>query len=352
MSDEFRNVAGMLHDAGDYRAVFPEPYKRAVKTRYRRLMRLIHPDTVDLVFQDEANSAVVRLNQLHAEAERALERGVFGASVPSLVLSSKSFRHECAQKLGEKCDVTNGYRAVSTDPKGAVDSLVKIAQLLRDNDLLKSEASALELLGKTDDAHRRFYPELLDSIVVADGRKRLSANVIGWFDGFVDLEVVRKRYPLGIHALDMAWIWRRVLWALGGAHDAGMLHGALVPRHLLIYPTLHGVILVDWCYSVKCTPDGYGKLSAVVSEYRNWYPEAVLDGSQTPNESLDLAFAARSMLYVTDRTTMPEPMQRYFDACMTGSADESAYDMLARFDSLLERLGAPYYPRTYRPLKW
>ena len=37
--------------------------------------------------------------------------------------------------------------------------------------------------------------------------------------------------------------------ALGWAHRAGVVHGAVLPEHVLIHPGEHGLVLVDWCYS-------------------------------------------------------------------------------------------------------
>ena len=59
----------------------------------------------------------------------------------------------------------------------------------------------------------------------------------------------------GVDPRDAAWMWRRLLVALGFAHRAGVLHGAVLPEHVLIHPGEHGLVLVDWCYSVPgCHP--------------------------------------------------------------------------------------------------
>ena len=44
-------------------------------------------------------------------------------------------------------------------------------------------------------------------------------------------------------------MWRRLLTALGWAHRARLVHGAVFPEHVLIHPELHGLVLVDWCYA-------------------------------------------------------------------------------------------------------
>lgn len=131
-----------------------------------------------------------------------------------------------------------------------------------------------------------------------------------------------------------------------------MLHGALVPSHIMIHPTLHGVVLVDWCYSLIRSGEDYPAMSAVVGQYRDWYPEAMLNRKVAPTEALDLALAARSMLKVMGAQSVPSPMLSYFNSLADGDSKESAYELLGQFDRILERLGAPYYPRSYRPFNW
>lgn len=347
----FRQVAALIHDASDYRAVFAEADPKSIKTTYRKLVRSVHPDRVSGDYQAEAESAMRRLEELRADASSALTSGSFGLPVSNLILESSTMRHQCDAKLNRFFDVTNGYRSHTQADNLAVDTIVKIVRQPCDNDLMLAEARSLQLLAKTDPRHVNFYPELVDSFMVVDERKRLRVNVISRLDGFVNLEEVVERYPGGISPLDMAWIWRRVLWALGGAHEAGVLHGALVPTHIMIQPALHGVVLVDWCYSLQRSGDNYPPLQALVGAIRDWYPEDILN-RQAPTEALDLSFAARSMQFVMARQTVPSAIRRYFEEISSGASPESAYQLGLRFDSILEHLGAPYYPRVFRPLNW
>lgn len=346
--DDFRQIAGRIHDAASYRDVFLN--SNEVKTTYRQIARVVHPDKVAPAHQAEASVVFSKLGQLRAAAERALQNGTFYTKAPTLVFESAHMRHEVYSKLQNYFDMTTGYRARSCS--GAVtDSIIKVAQTPRDNDLLAAEAEALKLLANTGVEHAMFFPTLLDSFAVADGHKRLRANAITWLDGFVNLEQVRTRYSAGLNPLDTAWIWRRILWALGGAHNVGVLHGALVPSNILIHPALHGVVLADWCYSALKTDKNYPKLKAVVGNKRDWYPPGILK-REAPTTAHDIAFAARSMRFLMDGTNMPDVMEQYFQRLEQGNKHGSAYELLAQFDGLLERLGAPYYPRVFRPLNW
>lgn len=350
MNDEFRLIAAQLHDVQTYQMLFVEPDERAIKATYRKILKVVHPDRVASDYQAEANDLVGKLARLYDAALTALHGGSFGSTPPLLVFESSVMRHECSQGRTRYFDMTTGYDAI-THSEHQTPSLLKIARVPRDNELLATEADALTRLAASGDEHAMFYPTLLDSFAVSDGKGRLRANVLTRLDGFVNLEQVYERYPDGIHPLDMGWMWRRVLWALGGAHELGVVHGALVPSHIMIHPTLHGVVLVDWCYSVQRCGDSYPAIKAIVGARRSWYPERIVK-RRPATESLDITLAARSMQYITDTSRQPGDMRRYFDRLTTGTHVVSAFELLAQFDQLLERLGAPYYPRTYRPFTW
>src|SRR5690606_6533500 len=79
---------------------------------------------------------------------------------------------------------------------------------------------------------------------------------------------------------DAAWMWRRLLVGIGFAHRTGVLHGAVLPDHVMIHPEDHGLVLVGWCHSVTA-PDGHdgawpsGRVPAMVDRYADMYPPEV-----------------------------------------------------------------------------
>lgn len=71
------------------------------------------------------------------------------------------------------------------------------------------------------------------------------ALIFRWASGFLHtFEDVRRQYPSGIEPRASLWVWRRVLETLAFLHSAGVVHGALVPQHLLVQENEHGVRLV------------------------------------------------------------------------------------------------------------
>ncbi|MFD0822454.1 serine/threonine protein kinase, partial [Micromonospora zhanjiangensis] len=138
--------------------------------------------------------------------------------------------------------------------------------------------------------------------------------------------------------------WRRLLVALGLAHRAGVVHGAVLPDHVLIEPDDHGLVLVDWCYAAV-HPDG--TVPALVPAYAHWYPPEVPQ-RRPVGPGTDLAMAARCMTaLMADRA--PRALWAFATGCSAArlaARPDDAWRLLGELDDLLERL---YGPRTFRP---
>jgi len=286
---------------------------------YRRLARLTHPDTCP---GDERTArAFAKLASLWQRHQAALRSG------------------RQAGPLVARGDMANLYRFGP--------GLLKLVRDPADNDLMRREAEALTRLRDQADARfRAYFPSLVRALRQEDIRSgiRRHANLIGPLTGFRSLAEVRSAFPAGVDPRDAAWMWRRLLVAAGAAHRAGVIHGAVLPEHVMIHPAEHGLVLVDWCYSV---PAPAGRLRAVVQRYRPWYPPEVLAG-QPAGPDLDIWLATRCMTELIGGR-MPPRMAAFARGCLLASParrPRDAWRLLAEFDELLECL---YGPRTYRP---
>ena len=225
--------------------------------------------------------------------------------------------------------------------------LLKIARDPADNDLMRREAITLARLREAiDPALLSYFPRLVGAQVRDDPRSgiRRHVNLIGQLTGFRSLAEVRTAFPAGIDPRDAAWIWRRLLVAVGAAHRAGVIHGAVLPEHVLIHPAEHGLVLVDWCYSV---PAPAGRVPAVVQRYLRWYPPEVLAGDPA-GPDLDIWLVTQCMTELIG-ALRPARMAAFARGCLLASPrrrPQDAWLLLAEFDELLERL---YGPRTFRP---
>ncbi|WP_449062551.1 molecular chaperone DnaJ [Planomonospora algeriensis] len=262
------------------------------------------------------------------------------------------------------------YRVGGTLHRGATavlracahDMLLKLPLGPADNDLMRREAESLRTLEReADPLLLPYVPRLVDSFRHrADGVER-HVNVISRVpDGFLTLEEVERRRPV-LDPRDAAWIWRRLLVAVGTAHRAGIVHGAVFGQHVLVHPVEHGLVLVDWSQSV---PVG-APLTALVTRRRADYPPDVLARGPA-TEALDIRLATRCVAALMgvrpDRLTrpgslalsgpgdpagrVPGPMRAFLRGSLL-APPRDAWRLLAELDELLDDL---YGPRKYRPL--
>jgi hypothetical protein len=150
----------------------------------------------------------------------------------------------------------------------------------------------------------------------------------------------------------LAWVFKRLLAVLGFAHACDLVHGAVLPPHVMIHAENHGVQLLDWIHAV---PIG-GTLDFVPAAYRDWYPPEALD-REPAGPATDIYLAAKCLIYlaggdpVAERwpASVPDSMRRFIATCLYPAPrmrPQDAWKLHEEFDELLERLfGAPKYHR-------
>jgi hypothetical protein len=301
----------LIEAATDPRALFG----RDPGCEYRRLARLTHPDVSPGGARAAAAFAKLTALWQRYRAESLPARLAFSGDIANL------YEHD------------HGLLKITRDPA--------------DNDLLDREAAALaRLRGAGDKRLLAYAPALIgcQRHKAPDTGVERRANLISRLDGFVTLADVHAAYPAGLDPRDAAWMWRRLLVAVGFAHRAGVIHTAVVPEHVLIHPVEHGLILVDWCYAI--TQPG-GLAVAVPAAYADWYP-AEVRSRQSPGPDLDIWLATRCMTHLMGGLA-PQPLAAFGRGCMLpgpGRRPSDAWRLLGELDAVLERL---YGPRTFRP---
>ncbi|MFB4307992.1 molecular chaperone DnaJ [Actinomadura sp. GTD37] len=303
--------------------------------RYRRLARLVHPDATG----GRTRDAFVRLNALW----RAYHR-----DDPAVITTRRHAYRLDGDPVGG--DLAELYPA---RPGTGPDVLLKMPRDPRDGDLVEREAAALRRLAADGDARLPAYvPRLVESFRhrdAASGAQR-RVNAIAALDGFHTLAAVKEAFPGGVDPRDAAWMWRRLLAGLGFAHRAGVVHGAVLPDHVMIHPAEHGLVLVDWCYSVPIGhphDDPSGRVPAMVDRYAGWYPPEV-PGRRPAGPATDVFMATRCMTDLMGGKA-PPAMRAFARGCTLPAQHRrpsDAWRLLAELDELLERL---YGPRRFRP---
>jgi len=311
------------------------PDQDSAARTYRRLVRLLHPDATG----GRGGEEFTRLNALW----RAYNR------TGPVTIATRRHAYRVGAKRADG-DLAALYDATYDGTRGVV---IKLPRDPADGDLLEREAVALRQLPKDGDGRFLPYvPRLVESFRhrdAATGQER-RANAIVALDGFFSLAEVHAAHPGGLDPRDAAWMWRRLLVALGFAHRAGVLHGAVLPEHVLIHPEKHGLVLVDWCYSVPgcyAPTDPSGRVPAFVGRYADWYPPEV-PRRERASPGTDIFMATRCMTYLMGDKA-PKAMRSFAKGCLLASQrrrPRDAWRLLEEFDELLERL---YGPRRFRP---
>lgn len=359
-------LAAMMMVKRDYLDLFgvpPDDIEPAVfiKSGYRYFQKALHPDRFqDVDAKELAARAFMHLGVLHQQAQKAIRLGSYGAPQQLAVVHTGKGEHRIVSQSGVG-DLSTTYIAES---KKGVTTQASFCKIVNDpcyGDLLINEAKVLKILNgpKADPEWQPYVSQLIETFIYTEpGKPRRQANVLNRLEGFYSLETIRERFPDGLSPLHAVWIWRRLLMALGFAHDNGIVHGAVLPRHVMILPKEHGLTLVDWSYTSIAIDHTYPSLRAIVNDYRTWYPEEVF-AKQAPSPATDIALAARTMIWVMGGNpltgnlpaTVPYKLRAFFKGCLLQSQSmrpQNAWLLFKEFDELLEHIGGEYFPRRFR----
>lgn len=320
----------------------------ALRRRYRELATAAHPDR-NPGAAAVAHEAFTALGRWHEQALRQVAQGCYGrAPLIDLTVRGRRYVGYAGPLRGDLCDLF---------PVEAGDGplLLKVARHPARNNLLAAESRALALLDQAlaGDPLRAHFPALRDSFMLADASgARRQVNALRHEAGTLTLAEVLRRRPRGLDAADAAWIFNRVLAALGAAHGAGLVHGALLPEHVLVRPADHNGILIDWCYSV---PAGTPLRAFSPPRAADYPPEVMASLPATP--ATDIFMAARCMARLlggegdaaTLPATVPAAIRALLAACMIDSPHRRPADAWQVFDDFQAILRERYGPPVFRP---
>jgi hypothetical protein len=331
----------------------------ALKQVYHHLARVTHPDVFSAAEdQPIAQLTFTRLSQWFAFAEEKINQGEYGkkpGSVDHTAAYLRSSKHEyVVAGSSTEQEIYQSYPCSYQQGSQTIQAVLKIVRHPQDNDLAQNEAAVLQTLtsGTAADRYLPYLPHLEDSFIYSESGVERFANVFAETSGWFSLEQVRQAYPAGIDPKDMAWMWRRLLVALGFAHLNEILHGAVLPVNVLIHPAQHGLMLVNWAYAVRAPQT----IQVVTAGYEAWYPLEVIRSEQ-PLPATDIDLAAKCMIYLlggspTRRTfppTVPGPIQGFLKGCTLpgkNARPQDAWALMEEFDELLEKL---YGERKFHP---
>lgn len=333
--------AKQVLEAANATILFGKNEKRA-KINYRRLAKSIHPDMFSKQSdKDEANKAFQKLNELW-ESYNGSSNGEPNTTTtktkPNTVKTSKREYALVQEILGDPFFT----RFNATYDDGHLNATVLLTANSGDDDLTENHIRAIRKIQQDiPKEFQAFYPDIVELFQHEKDNEKRRGIVQTHHEGLVPFNKIMERYPKGISGRDVAWIFRRMLVAVGNAHDIGLVNSAITMDTLYIQPEQHGVVLSDWQYSV----DEGQTLRAVPPKWKIYYPEIYLNKAKvTPSLDINMCAQVANMLLGKDE---PKQFRTFFKVCSKEKTLDAS-TLLREFDILLERLyGKPkFHPFT------
>lgn len=361
MNSELQIVARQLETAyrpedvfGDLQGLKEEKIAN-LKKLYHQLAKVTHPDAYSSSEdQTLAQEAFSRLSGWFTLAEEKIKTGAYGSHAAAshaatIRLQSVKYTYCLSNDFAEGL-VYNHYDGICEPEGAAIPVTLKLVRNPPNNDLAENEALILRLLsrGKEADQFGAYLPRLVETFLYEENGVSRMANVLESGDRWYSLEAVRQVYPDGIDAKDMAWMFRRMLVALGFAHLNGVIHGAVLPSHILIQPDQHGLLLTEWSYALHEPERNAAYIQAIDLGHANWYP-AEVHQKEIPLPGTDIGMAAKCMIFLlggdpitnTFPAGVPDRIRAFLKGCnLPGklARPQDAWGLLQEFDVLIERL--------------
>ncbi len=276
--------------------------KSALKTVYRSMARVCHPDKVNGNPEalDLAEAAFQQLNELYERAKEAFDdetygqrKGVEEPEVFDFEIKTRRRTYHLRKVVAEG-DLTTVYEGDYELDGASVSIVAKITEDSEDNDLVQNEVKVLRVLREKVDVTEYDFGKHLPVFV---GQFKTTDGQVGtiWerIEGF-DLFQVREKYPKGVAPHHAVWMLNRILLVLGFVHRQGVLHGNIDPSHVMVRPRDHNGWLVDWSYAIE-------KPKSTGQGFRVWNPDysaPEVRRKESPLPSSDLYSLGKVMIYV------------------------------------------------------
>jgi len=363
------DVFGVLHGGG------VAELHAALKKSYHQVARVVHPDK----YADQpvafklATGLFGHVTEWFQKARSKVDAKTYGDNAPHVeappkpaispqIIQTPKGKYIVTELLAHG-DLADLYRCSYTDEDGREQRAVfKIAQSAADNDLLENEQKTLRAMYAPAQAEEKFYrylPKLHDSFLLRQERgANRRVNVLQLADGYVSLAEVMEAFPSGIDVADAAWMFKRALACLWYVHERkGVVHGAVLPEHVLVHPKRHGAKLVDWCYAVSDWKTTDGKVKAISKARRAYYaPEVLSKGRVTPQT--DIYMLGKCMVALLGGSaegretpdTVHVGMKSFLRSCLIEAQPMRPDDAGKLHEDLDELLLRIVGPREYREL--
>jgi serine/threonine protein kinase len=313
------------------------------ETTFKQLRTRLHPDK----FQPDADM-VARATAVYPKLQQLWD---MSQAVPTIV-SGAAIKLELHDKIGEG-DVSEVFTAISTEPQtiGKLKTqsfLVKLPRVHGAEPYLDTERKRLTTLAKAaqNTTYAHYFPEVFTT-VKHDGYKGSPGTVFVYpVNGeHFTLASIRDKHPNGLDGWHICWMFRRLLTALGFVHRQGLVHGAVLPQHILIEPLSHGLQLCGWIHSVEKG----GLIKIVPQSHKDMYPNEVTSKKYAGPET-DIYMAANVMLRVSD-SRMPHKLKQFLKSLLLTSPGMRPNDAFKLEEEFVVLMDSVYGKRQFVSLE-
>ena len=299
---------------------------------YRDWALVCHPDRFvsdSEEIRERAKKVFTLLESRHDELKK-----------PPIIWSSADYHYHFGPQIG-KGEISHVHLATQKSTKGSYPVVLKVAHIKDANNFLEKEAKILADMRVQ--AGDRKYSEYLPKPIELFKHEELLVAVQQYYDGFYSLNEIMAKHPQGLDGRHVAWMFKRLLTALGFAHASNYIHCAVFPTHVLFHAANHGCKLISWANCVRSEQ----KLTVVPLAYKPWYPKREITSKYPATPSLDVFLAAKTMLEfakLNKSNPLDGHLLRFLESCVVQdplTRPQDAWKLLEEWDQLLKKVYGP-----------
>lgn len=202
-------------------------------------------------------------------------------------------------------------------------TITKTAVTKKGNHLLSIEARSLRRLAELEKYADNSLPFPFPRLLRSERRHGYRTNIMsGFCPGEVTAAQLLSDRGSGMEAIQLGWIFHRLLHALTHVHDAGLVHAAILPQHLVLDLSNRSLTLVDWTHAKR-----FGEpFCFIPRRYAHFYPIEAIQREFVSAES-DIYMAAKCLIALaggnphtnTIPSHLPRRMAGFLRACLLQS---------------------------------
>lgn len=254
-----------------------EPPQTLFKTfDYKKLAMAVHPDR---------NPGNTKAHEVYLLLQAAHER----SNLPPVVIAGGGGTRYTVIRRFAQGDVADLYHA-STNIGDRV--VLKISRIPHGHRLMETEVTHLQKMALADsDRYSLVMPSLYETFLAKDKMQK-RVTVFHLFPPTWSLDRVFIRHG-ALRGKHIGWIMDAMLKACELYHGQGIVHGAILPQHILLDVVNHDVYHVGWAQSVKIGQP----IKVISARYRDWYPPEVM-AKQPAGPETDLYMIGKCLQFL------------------------------------------------------